>query len=193
MHTVRYFDGRTYHWVSLSQQPNIINKVCLQHLPSHYVVNENISVQLQPFFGLIWFLGWIIQGKRFDWTIFLVITLKNYTYWVLLWWSKSFIMGPPKIILEFSQIFQHYGNWSVIVYTMKTLFHILSWVYMWNKHSILILGKQVRNRESGGVTLSWFHYFLKDVKFTLPCSRSLYTSVICVLCQCPLLVSESHQ
>lgn len=128
MHTVRYFDGRTYHWVSLSQQPNIINKVCLQHLPSHYVVNENISVQFQPFFGLIWFLGWIIQEKRFDRTIFLVITHKNYTYWVLLWWSKSFIMGPPKIILEFLQIFQHYGNWSVVALSIPWKHCFIYWV-----------------------------------------------------------------
>jgi len=28
MHTVRYFDGKTYKWVGLSQQPNIIGKVC---------------------------------------------------------------------------------------------------------------------------------------------------------------------
>ncbi|RZB43563.1 CDP-diacylglycerol--serine O-phosphatidyltransferase 1 isoform C [Glycine soja] len=27
MHTVRYFDGKTYKWVGLSQQPNIIGKV----------------------------------------------------------------------------------------------------------------------------------------------------------------------
>ncbi|KAF8399059.1 hypothetical protein HHK36_014925 [Tetracentron sinense] len=28
MHTVRYFDGRTYEWVGISRQPNIISKVC---------------------------------------------------------------------------------------------------------------------------------------------------------------------
>lgn len=28
MHTVRYFDGKTYKWVGLSRQPNIIGKVC---------------------------------------------------------------------------------------------------------------------------------------------------------------------
>ena len=28
MHTVRYFDGKTYKWVGISRQPNIIGKVC---------------------------------------------------------------------------------------------------------------------------------------------------------------------
>lgn len=28
MRTVRYFDGRTYEWVGISRQPNIIGKVC---------------------------------------------------------------------------------------------------------------------------------------------------------------------
>lgn len=28
MRTVRYFDGRTYEWVGISQQPNIMGKVC---------------------------------------------------------------------------------------------------------------------------------------------------------------------
>lgn len=28
MHTVRYFDGKTYEWVGLSRQPNILGKVC---------------------------------------------------------------------------------------------------------------------------------------------------------------------
>ncbi|XP_062081916.1 uncharacterized protein LOC133788450 isoform X2 [Humulus lupulus] len=27
MHTVRYFDGKTYKWVRISRQPNIIGKV----------------------------------------------------------------------------------------------------------------------------------------------------------------------
>ena len=27
MRTVRYFDGKTYKWVGLSRQPNIIGKV----------------------------------------------------------------------------------------------------------------------------------------------------------------------
>lgn len=27
MRTVRYFDGRTYEWVGISQQPNIMGKV----------------------------------------------------------------------------------------------------------------------------------------------------------------------
>lgn len=29
MRTVRYFDGKTYKWVGLSRQPNIIGKVSL--------------------------------------------------------------------------------------------------------------------------------------------------------------------
>ncbi|RWW05384.1 hypothetical protein GW17_00031337 [Ensete ventricosum] len=28
MRTVRYFDGKTYEWVGISRQPNIIGKVC---------------------------------------------------------------------------------------------------------------------------------------------------------------------
>lgn len=28
MRTVRYFDGKTYEWVGISRQPNIISKVC---------------------------------------------------------------------------------------------------------------------------------------------------------------------
>jgi len=28
MHTVRYFDGKTYEWVGLSRQPSIMGKVC---------------------------------------------------------------------------------------------------------------------------------------------------------------------
>lgn len=27
MHTVRYFDGKTYEWVGISRQPNIMGKV----------------------------------------------------------------------------------------------------------------------------------------------------------------------
>lgn len=30
MHTVRYFDGKTYEWVGISRQPNIIGKVCFE-------------------------------------------------------------------------------------------------------------------------------------------------------------------
>ena len=29
MNTVRYFDGKTYEWVGISRQPNVIGKVCL--------------------------------------------------------------------------------------------------------------------------------------------------------------------
>lgn len=29
MHTVRYFDGKTYEWVGISRQPNILGKVSL--------------------------------------------------------------------------------------------------------------------------------------------------------------------
>lgn len=28
MHTVRYFDGKTYEWVGISRQPNMLGKVC---------------------------------------------------------------------------------------------------------------------------------------------------------------------
>lgn len=28
MRTVRYFDGKTYEWVGISRQPNIMGKVC---------------------------------------------------------------------------------------------------------------------------------------------------------------------
>lgn len=30
MHTVRYFDGKTYEWVGISRQPNIFGKVCFE-------------------------------------------------------------------------------------------------------------------------------------------------------------------
>lgn len=36
MRTVRYFDGKTYDWVGISRQPNIIGKVCLR-LPLYSV------------------------------------------------------------------------------------------------------------------------------------------------------------
>ena len=32
MNTVRHFDGKTYKWVGLSRQPNIIGKVCLKNM-----------------------------------------------------------------------------------------------------------------------------------------------------------------
>lgn len=31
MYTVRYFDGKTYEWVGISRQPNIIGKVGFAH------------------------------------------------------------------------------------------------------------------------------------------------------------------
>lgn len=34
MRTVRYFDGKTYKWVGLSRQPNIIGKVSLALISS---------------------------------------------------------------------------------------------------------------------------------------------------------------
>jgi len=34
MYTVRYFDGKTYEWVGISRQPNIIGKVGLFNLES---------------------------------------------------------------------------------------------------------------------------------------------------------------
>lgn len=36
MYTVRYFDGKTYEWVGISRQPNIIGKVGLFNLESAY-------------------------------------------------------------------------------------------------------------------------------------------------------------
>ena len=30
MHTVRYFDGKTYEWVGISRQPNIMGRVCFE-------------------------------------------------------------------------------------------------------------------------------------------------------------------
>nr|GMD68248.1 CDP-diacylglycerol--serine O-phosphatidyltransferase 1-like isoform X1 [Ipomoea batatas] len=43
MRTVRYFDGRTYEWVGISQQPNIIGKVKRtlgQFTPAHWDKDE---------------------------------------------------------------------------------------------------------------------------------------------------------
>ncbi|XP_022727143.1 CDP-diacylglycerol--serine O-phosphatidyltransferase 1 isoform X2 [Durio zibethinus] len=43
MHTVRYFDGRTYEWVGISRQPNIIGKVKRtlgQFTPAHWDKDE---------------------------------------------------------------------------------------------------------------------------------------------------------
>ena len=37
MHTVRYFDGKTYKWVGLSRQPNIIGKVTIRDIDCSYV------------------------------------------------------------------------------------------------------------------------------------------------------------
>ncbi|GFZ15949.1 phosphatidyl serine synthase family protein [Actinidia rufa] len=43
MHTVRYFDGRTYEWVGISRQPNIMGKVkrtLSQFTPAHWDKDE---------------------------------------------------------------------------------------------------------------------------------------------------------
>ncbi|KAI0507937.1 hypothetical protein KFK09_014065 [Dendrobium nobile] len=43
MHTVRYFDGRTYEWVGINRQPNIIGKVkrtLEQFTPAHWDKDE---------------------------------------------------------------------------------------------------------------------------------------------------------
>ncbi|KAG9449016.1 hypothetical protein H6P81_008981 [Aristolochia fimbriata] len=43
MHTVRYFDGKTYEWVGISRQPNIISKVKRtlgQFTPAHWDKDE---------------------------------------------------------------------------------------------------------------------------------------------------------
>lgn len=37
MRTVRYFDGKTYKWVGLSRQPNIIGKVSLALISHHEI------------------------------------------------------------------------------------------------------------------------------------------------------------
>ncbi len=41
MHTVRYFDGKTYEWVGLSRQPSIMGKVCsiaqLKHINRRHI------------------------------------------------------------------------------------------------------------------------------------------------------------
>lgn len=37
MKTVRYFDAKTYEWVGLSRQPNILGKVCF----FSSVINDN--------------------------------------------------------------------------------------------------------------------------------------------------------
>ena len=36
MRTVRYFDGKTYKWVGLSRQPNIIGKVSLAFISTYF-------------------------------------------------------------------------------------------------------------------------------------------------------------
>jgi hypothetical protein len=48
MHTVRYFDGKTYKWVGLSRQPNIIGKVCF--FPFWFVLSPFI-----PLCSNLWF------------------------------------------------------------------------------------------------------------------------------------------
>jgi phosphatidylserine synthase 2 len=42
MKTVRYFDGRTYEWVGLSRQPNIISKVCSLDVKGNEVAQQSI-------------------------------------------------------------------------------------------------------------------------------------------------------
>lgn len=43
MQTVRYFDGKTYEWVGISRQPNILGKVCLVFL--HLIINLKSKCQ----------------------------------------------------------------------------------------------------------------------------------------------------
>jgi hypothetical protein len=40
---VRYFDGRTYEWVGLSRQPNIISKVCLSNVQANDLCCKALS------------------------------------------------------------------------------------------------------------------------------------------------------
>ncbi|KAI7725379.1 hypothetical protein M8C21_015949 [Ambrosia artemisiifolia] len=49
MHTVRYFDGKTYEWVGISRQPNILGKIkrtLCQFTPAHWDKDE-----WHPFLG----------------------------------------------------------------------------------------------------------------------------------------------
>jgi hypothetical protein len=59
MKTVRYFDGRTYDWVGLSRQPNIISKVCLSNVQANGLCCKALSdagnFPLLPFV-LFWFM-----------------------------------------------------------------------------------------------------------------------------------------
>lgn len=43
MHTVRYFDGKTYKWVGLSRQPNIIGKVSFE-IQLHILVDHECTL-----------------------------------------------------------------------------------------------------------------------------------------------------
>lgn len=43
MRTVRYFDGRTYEWVGISRQPNIIGKVCSRCYSHHKYIRTSFS------------------------------------------------------------------------------------------------------------------------------------------------------
>lgn len=43
MHTVRYFDGKTYEWVGLSRQPSIMGKVCSLKIHYRQIVSPSYS------------------------------------------------------------------------------------------------------------------------------------------------------
>lgn len=44
MHTVRYFDGKTYEWVGISRQPNILGKVRLHFVYFSLFMFQNNSL-----------------------------------------------------------------------------------------------------------------------------------------------------
>lgn len=57
MHTVRYFDGKTYEWVGISRQPNILGKV--HHLFIHF-----FKLQKKSSFYWIFYFFFFFQVKR---------------------------------------------------------------------------------------------------------------------------------
>jgi len=73
MHTVRYFDGKTYKWVGLSQQPNIIGKVCLSVISYFIMLECLIPIEIEITKLIVFFFAcWSNSQLPMLWQMFLL-------------------------------------------------------------------------------------------------------------------------
>lgn len=78
MHTVRYFDGKTYEWVGLSRQPSIMGKV--KRSLSQFTPAQWDKDQWQPFMGPLRFIQVL-----FLCVVFMMVELNTFFLKFCLW------------------------------------------------------------------------------------------------------------